>query len=283
LRPNHQNHRSVESKPNYFLIPTDFTEQTYIALEQSYNLARFHNARLLLLNVSEDGDVYSRKKLEDMAVKARKESGLVVETMVKHGNIYTEVEKLSDALEPKMIVLGLESKIGLDKIVGPSAFRLIRESGYPVLTIRGKVHKKGAENILLPLDLTKETREKVSKAIELAKDYGANIRIVSVLSSTKERDENKLMAYSNQVRDYIKKSGIKTSIRTLRGKDVPKMVLNYGYSIDADLILIMSKAELNLREFFIGTVAQRIINESNIPVLSIRPTPKTITGSVLGS
>jgi nucleotide-binding universal stress UspA family protein len=273
----------VESKPNYFLIPTDFTEQTYIGLEQSYNLARFHNARLLLLNVSEEGDATARKKLEDMAVKARKESGLVVETMIKKGNIYTEVEKLTDALEPKMIVLGLESKIGLDKLVGPNAFRLIRESKYPVLTIRGKVHKRGAENILLPLDLTKETREKVSKAIELAKDYGANIRIVSVLSSTKERDENKLMAYSNQVRDYIKKAGIKTSIRTLRGKDVPKMVLSYGYSIDADLILIMSKAELNFREFFIGTVAQRIINESNIPVLSIRPTPKVISGSVLGS
>jgi nucleotide-binding universal stress UspA family protein len=274
----------VESKPNYFLIPTDFTEQTYIALEQSYNLARFHNARLLLLNVAEENDSYSRKKLEDMAIKARKESGLVVETMVKKGNIYTEIEKLSDAIEPKMIVLGLESKIGLDKIMGPNAFRLIRESRYPVLTIRGKVHKKGCENILLPLDLTKETREKVSKTIELAKDYGANIRIVSVLSSTKERDENKLMAYSSQVRDYIKKAGVKTSIRTLRGKDIPKMVLNYGYSIDADLILIMTKAELNLREFFIGTVAQRIINESNIPVLSIRPTvKKDMTSSVLGS
>jgi len=274
----------VESKPNYFLIPTDFTEQTYIALEQSYNLARFHNARLLLLNVAEDNDSSARKKLEDMAVKARKESGLVVETMSKKGNIYTEVEKLAEALEPKMIVLGLESKIGFDKIVGPSAFRLIRESNYPVLTIRGKSHKKGCENILLPLDLTKETREKVVKALELAKDYGANIRIVSVLSSTKERDENKLMAYSNQVRDFIKKSGVKTSIRTLRGKDIPKMVLNYGYSIDADLILIMSKAELNLREFFIGTVAQRIINESNIPVMSIRPSLKRdLTGPVLGS
>ena len=274
----------MESKPNYFLIPTDFTEQTYIALEQSYNLARFHDARLLLLNVAEDNDNQARKKLEEMAAKARKESGLVVETMSKKGNIYTEVEKLAEALEPKMIVLGLESKIGFDKIVGPSAFRLIRESSYPVLTIRGKVHRKGCENILLPLDLTKETREKVTKALELAKDYGANIRIVSVLSSTKERDENKLMAYSNQVRDYIKKSGVKTSIRTLRGKDIPKMVLNYGYSIDADLILIMSKAELNLREFFIGTVAQRIINESNIPVLSIRPSVKRdLTGPVLGS
>lgn len=50
------------------------------------------------------------------------------------------------------------------------------------------------------------------------------------------------------------------------------LVLDYGHEVEADLILIMSKAELSMKEFFIGTVAQRIINESDIPVLSFRPT-----------
>ena len=33
----------------------------------------------------------------------------------------------------------------------------------------------------------------------------------------------------------------------------------------------MTKAELSMKEFFVGTTAQRIIDISNIPVLSIRP------------
>ena len=49
------------------------------------------------------------------------------------------------------------------------------------------------------------------------------------------------------------------------------MMVNYAKEIDADLIMIMSKAELNLKEYFIGTTAQNIISTSDIPVLSIRP------------
>ena len=48
---------------------------------------------------------------------------------------------------------------------------MVRESKHPVITIRGKVHRDGCKTILLPLDLTKETREKVNKAIELAKIF----------------------------------------------------------------------------------------------------------------
>lgn len=269
----------MSDQENIFLVPTDFTAQTYIALEQCYNLARFNNATILLLNVAEEKDNTASKKLEEMAEKARKESGLQVRTMMTNGNIYSEIERVANEKKVKMIVLGLESKIGIDKLVGPNAFKLVREASVPVLTIRGKKHKKGCENIVLPLDLTKETREKVAKAIEFAKYFGAAIRVVSVLSSKKEENENKLIAYSAQVRDFIKKEHVKCSIKTLRGSDIAELVLNYANSIDADLIMIMSKAELNLKEFFIGTTAQKVINMSEIPVLSIRPRERKDTSS----
>jgi nucleotide-binding universal stress UspA family protein len=121
------------------------------------------------------------------------------------------------------------------------------------------------------VDLTKETREKVSKAIELAKLFNADIRVISILTHKDEEAENKLISYSNQVWKFIKDEGVRCTIKTLRGHDVPQMVLDYGHEVEADLILIMSKAELSMKEFFIGTVAQRIINESDIPVVSYRP------------
>ncbi len=272
----------MENSENIFLVPTDFSEQTVIALEQSYNLARFNDASILLMLVAKDADSVAEIKLERMAQKARKESGLKVETMIRKGNPYKEIEKVAKERNVKMIVLGLESKITIDKIVGHNAFKLVREAKGPVLTIRGKKHRKGCDNIVLPLDLTKETREKVAKAVEFAKYFGAAIRVVSVLTSKKEVNENKLMAYSAQVRQYIKDEKIKCSIKTLRGKDIANLVVNYASAIDADLIMIMSKAELSMREVFIGTTAQRIINISNVPVLSIRPMKrKDMTGSFM--
>jgi nucleotide-binding universal stress UspA family protein len=248
---------------NCILVPIDLTEQTVIAFGQSHNLARLTNSKIVLLSVDEGNPPSSvRKALDEIAN---------VEIITRKGNVYEEINKVADEINPLFVMIGLTSKITLDKITGQNAYRMIRESKHPVITIRGKVHRDGCKIILLPLDLTKETREKVHNAVELAKLFNAEIRIISILTDEGKSDENKLISYSNQVWKYIKDHGVGCTVKTLRGKDVVKMVLDYGNEIEADLILIMSKAELSMTEFFIGSVAQRLINESDIPVLSYRP------------
>lgn len=253
---------STKKTENCILVPIDSTEQTVIALNQSYNLARLTNSKIVLLNVDEENSSAGQKPLDAIPN---------VEIIIRKGNVYEEINKVADEIKPLFIMIGLTSKITLGKVIGQNAFRMIRESKHPVITIRGKVHRDGCKTILLPLDLTKETREKVHHAVELAKLFNADIRIISILSQDNKENENKLIAYSNQTWKYIKENGVRCTVKTLRGKDIVKMVLEYGHEVEADLILIMSKAELSMKEFFIGTVAQRLINESDIPVLSYRP------------
>lgn len=259
------------SSINSILVPIDSTEQTIIALSQTYNLARLTNSKIVLLSVDEGHPPFVQKKLDELAKEASVKSGQPVETMIRKGNVYEEINKVADVLNPLFVMIGLTSKITVGKIIGQNAFKMVRESKHPVITIRGKVHRDGCKTILLPLDLTKETREKVNKSIELAKIFSADIRVISILTAKDEESENKLISYSNQVWKYIKDEGVRCTIKTLRGNDICQMVLDYGKEVEADLILIMSKAELSMKEFFIGTVAQRIINESEIPVVSYRP------------
>ncbi|MES2590287.1 MAG: universal stress protein [Bacteroidota bacterium] len=256
---------------NSILVPIDSTEQTMIALSQSYNLARFTNSKIVLLSVDEDKSPAVKKKLDELAKVASQKSGQPVETMIREGNVYEEINKVADVLNPLFVMIGITSKLSLGNLMSKNAFKMVRESKHPVITIRGKVHRDGCKTILLPVDLSKETREKVTKAVELAKLFRADIRVISILTENDEAAENKLISYSNQVWKFIKDQGIRCTIKTLRGQDIPKMVLDYGREVEADLILIMSKAELSVKELFIGTVAERIINESEIPVLSFRP------------
>ncbi len=261
------------------LIPLLSAEQTMIALGQSYNLARLTNSRIVLLGVetSSESEKQGRpslpikKRLIELAKIASQKSGQPVETLYRDGNVYDEINKVADVLNPLFIMIGLTSKLGFGKIMSKNAFKMVRESKFPVITIRGKVHRDGCKTILLPVDLSKETREKVRRAIELAKIFHSDIRVISILTTKDEDAENKLISYSNQVWKYIKDQGIRCTIKTLRGKDIPKMIQDYGREVEADLILIMTKAELSLKEMFIGTVAQQIISESDIPVLSFRP------------
>jgi nucleotide-binding universal stress UspA family protein len=58
---------------------------------------------------------------------------------------------------------------------------------------------------------------------------------------------------------------------------VVEEILQAGKRVVADLIMIMTQQEVGFTDLFISSAAQEIINNSDIPVLSIRPTPKKDT------
>ncbi len=258
-------------KHSLILIPIDFTEQSLLAIKQSYNLAKYTHSKILLLHVYESQGQERFEEISKLSKVTQEESGVETDFMNVKGNIYKEVVRVAEELEATMIIVGLESHMGTKDMIGASASKFIRESPCPVISIRGRDHRDGCENILLPLDLTKESRQKVDKAIEFAKYFGAAIRILGVFASADEKYENQLHAYAHQVKQYIKSKGIACTNKTLAGDNIAETVVEYANKIEADLIMIMTKTDLNMKEFFVGTTAQRVIDISNIPVLSIRP------------
>lgn len=253
------------------LVPIDFTEQSLLAIKQSYNLARYTNSKLLVLHVYENQGEENYDKLAKLTKETESESGIPTEFMNVKGNIYKETNRVVEELNVYMVVAGLETHMKSGDIVGQSASKFIRDCACPIITIRGKEHRDGCENILLPLDLTPESREKVDMAIEFAKYFGAAIRVLGVFSFSDERYENQLQAYSHQVKQYIKSKGVSCTNKSIAGDNIAETVIEYANKIEADIVMIMTKPDLNFKEFFIGTISQRVIDISNIPILSLRP------------
>ena len=51
----HQNNiKNMQNYTNQILVPIDFSEQSLIALSQSYNIAKFHNCAITLLHVIDE-------------------------------------------------------------------------------------------------------------------------------------------------------------------------------------------------------------------------------------
>ena len=280
------------------LVPIDFSEQSLIALEQSYNLAKEYHAEIMLLYVIEEDGVLSKffssqqhddfkkkyqKQLDKLANKVSKENNVVVNTLVTKGKIYDQVAEVADIIGATMIIMGTSGSEGLKKkFIGSNALRVIRESSVPVITIKGKHHRNGCKNIILPLDLTKETREKVSKAVELSKIFhGATIRIVSVILTSDEFIINKLYRQMEQVKIFLEKEEVPCTAEIIKdlksGESLAQHILEYAYKVEGDLILIMTQQEVDFTDFFVGSSAQEMINNSTIPVMSIIPSPKKDT------
>src|SRR6185312_11695994 len=282
----------MKSSANQILIPMDFSDQALIALDQSYNLAQFYNAELTLLYVIEEGGALARifaksfdeaamkkeveEKLHELAKETEKKKKIKVNTMVAKGAVYEKVLEVADMISAKMILMGSQGTVGIRKrFIGSNALRVVREAACPVITIKGKHHREGCKNIVLPIDLSKETREKVSKAIELGKLYGSTIRVVSVLFTLDEFVVNRLTRQMDQVKSFIQKAGVKATaemVKAIKGEEsLSQAVVDYSNKVDADLIMLMTQQEGDLSPMFVGSTAQGIINHSDIPVMSIVP------------
>lgn len=286
------------SKKTYqIIIPVDFGEQSLIAVRQSFNMAKLTNSELTLLHVIDNDlmDVLQsrifaksdlqaqhlagvKQQLDDLAEQIRKESGLTVNTRILEGKIYDAIVDVSAEDDAGLVIMGTMGAVGLKKkILGSNASRVVREAVCPVITIKGKEHRFGIKHILLPLDLTKETKEKVNKAINIARMFGSVIHIVTIVESGDEFITNKLSRQMDQVSDHIQQSGIECTTEFVEGGDVVDEILKVAERTQSDLIMIMTQQEIGFTELFISSAAQEIINRSEVPVLSIRPMPRKDT------
>ena len=276
---------------NHIVVPTDFSEQSIIALDQTYNLARATGSDITLVHVldatlmgsvlnlfssSETQEALLRTgvqtKLNEYAVEAFAKSGISIKSRIEKGKIYEEIVKVAEELSAAFIIMGTSGESTIKKkFIGSNAVRVINEAHCPVITIKGQKHRSGCKTIVLPLDLSRETKEKVGKCIEIAKFFGSAVKVISVIDSTDEFLINKMTRQMEQVKDFISSHQIEVTGEFIQGKHIAEEILTYSEKAQADLIIIMTQQELEWTEYFIGTASQEIINTSEIPVCSIRP------------
>ncbi|MFA5781215.1 MAG: universal stress protein [Bacteroidales bacterium] len=280
------------------LVPTDFSGQSLLALEQAYALAKLLNVEITLLHVIPEsnslfafgklfGESSEQKKndyeescnarLLKISESASKNSWIKVNHLLLKGKVHDMIVQVSKDIYARFIVMAANSSDPEHKkyIIGSNTSRVIREAPCPVLTFNGTNIREQFDTIILPLDLTKETQQKVARAIEIAKYYNSTIRIVSILLTNENEVVTHLTEQLKQVREFIEKRDIYTTAHIIHGDRIigglTSFILDYAYETDGDLIMIMTQQESNRRERFLGSNASDIISRSKIPVLSVIP------------
>ena len=273
------------------LIPIDFSNQSMYALNQACSLAQTKNSKVYILSVIEEQNKISslflddqtdilqnkvKSKLNQICEEIQSKYKIDIEVMVSKGKVYNQIIDVSKMISTDLIVMGTTGspKEGFKRFIGSNAERVVRLAQCPVITIKGQSLRKGCQNIILPLDLEKETREKITYAIEYARYWDATIRLVSVLLDDNQHNKNVLIKNINQAERFIKDAGVSCSAELVSGDKkvtLGDFVFNYAKENDGDLIMIMTKKEELSLSQNISVTARYIINNSEIPVMSIRP------------
>ena len=170
---------------------------------------------------------------------------------------------------------------GMQFITGSRALRVITSSNVPFVVVQERMIKDvGYRNIVVPLDLHKETRQKLTVVAEMAKTFGSKVHLIT----PKEDDEflhNQLLNHIKFADQYLTERGIEhvATIAKSDSSDFVKAVVRHSVEIDADLIAIMNLTEGNIFGVLGVPYEQEVIaNEAQIPVVCMNPIATGVGG-----
>lgn len=278
------------SKVTKILFPTEFGPLGEKAEANAVNLAKLYDAELVLMHAIHIpgglSKLFSQVNEDDLRKKAVAEleaygkqldpSGeLDKTTLVRVEDPEVAIVKAAQETAAGIIIFGTKGGSGLrDTMLGSAVNAVIRHAPCPVLTIRNKPEYAGFKRILVPIDLAQEAVEKVDWGIKLAKLFGAELHLYSVVTGSAD-DLLKLESRIKKSIDYARSQGIESVDAKLDSstEGIADATLAYADKIDADLICIMTQqeSETGLKTTLLGSVADRLVNISQRAVISIRP------------
>ena len=275
---------------NNILVPTDFSEVANNALGHALKIADVYKNEITLINIQDEGGIFglfgSHDKMElvreavntrmDALIAESKKSfpNVKINKRIEIGKIYKVITEIAENENFDSIVMGTNGASGLAQITGSNASRVINYAKVPVVVVKEQsISQNGYEKIVLPIDLSRESRQKVTWAIHLAKKFNSTIHVIYE-NSTSEEFRNRIFGAVNQTQDILETNKANYILRGLDDYKYPDSfsedTLAYANDIGADLIMIMSQQEKGFSEFLLGSYAQQIVNHSGkVPVMCI--------------
>lgn len=274
------------------LIPFDFSETAELALEHAVFMAKLHKAEITLLHVIESfsfasaisaafGKTQSEfeskikssaaEKLKELADKLHHDSGMKVTPRTENGKIYKKINNVAEEEKCDIIVMGTHGSSGTQEyVVGSNTYKVVMNAPCPVISVQVHAKKIGFKNIVIAIDNSPSSRQKVKHAAEIARHYNSNIHIAGLMTMSDIDLQRRFEVKVHQVRDYFEEHEIAHTVKVFKTDNTAATIAEYATQVNADLIMIMTDQEGS--GIFMGNAAQQIINHSKIPVMSIRPT-----------
>ncbi len=202
--------------------------------------------------------------------------GTDIEYIAHEGNPLEEIMKVAKSKDADLIVVGKKKT----KRKGVSHDKLARASYCDILIVT-ETSKTDIKNILVATDFSKHSKQALTKAIDLADQANAKLNLLHVYhvptgysKTGKSFEEFAHIMKENAQKDCaeflsdIDLKGIEINpVYVLADSDDDyEHIITSANASKADLIVVGAKGRTNLSAFFVGSVTEKLINFSDIPL-----------------
>ncbi|MFB6273482.1 MAG: universal stress protein [Salinibacter sp.] len=296
------------------LFPTDFSSVAEDAFAHAAHLALQYGATITVFNVVTPDDGEEANPMSFLPVMPTEEDmventppqRMEVQTVTQERGtvpvVYTQtdsdspetaiVDHASDQ-EVDLVVMGTHGRQGMDRLLsGSVAEEVVRRAPCPVFTLLapGDEHPDTPiDRVLVPVDLSEQSRLVLDHAVGLATAYGAPIDLLHVVEEAafpsaygldpltpaqpdvQERAREALDTLAAEVEEFDEP----INAHVLAGY-AARDIVDFAEEHAADLVVMATHGRTGLQRFLIGSVTEKVVRSAPCPVFTVKSFGKSL-------
>jgi len=260
-------------KKKTFIVPHDFTPVADNALDHAIRTAAPLGAQIYVLHVvSKEKSITEAEEGLSLVVKKFDHLGVDLIPSVRLGSIFEDIGDFAKEHHAELIFMGTHGAHGWQHITGSHALKVVTNSDVPFVIVQDKKIKfEGYKNIIVPMDLHKETKQKLAMVANLATYFNSKVHVVPP-DETDEFLKHHVQANIQFAKRFFSERDVKMESAIVPRSGFDKEVVKYAVGIDADLIAIMNINKTSFLPAITANYEQYIItNNAKIPALIVNP------------
>jgi len=281
------NHNMLQMKKiKPILFPTDFSSASLHTLYFAIDLAKKEDTKLIILNVVDESFRYniedepeevdfilndlilhSKLRLKEIVKAIKRQHFISVSAITYIGEITQSIARVVNKFNVKKIIMG--TKITQDLFLKSSSFNIVKNASVPLLTICEGSLISNFHKILFPFNERLMSLKKADEVIKIAKAYNSKIILLGVAETTSPNKKEIIIRNMKLIKSMFDNLGILNEVYYRVEKDYSKAILDYCSENKIDLITVANDLPTALSQKTKYSAAKNIINNADIPVLTI--------------
>jgi len=265
-------------KNDIVMVASDFSEFAECAIGHAIGIAKLLNYKLYVVHIwNKKKAKYSleeaEEKLKSVVSEIKDKEKIETEYIAREGNIFTTIGEIAVEIGANILTMGTRGKTGVQYIFGSYALKVVQSSPVPVIVVQTGNYRGSYSNVVMPIDESVYSKQKVKWAFWVAKKFKSKIHIFGKYDSD-EFLSKKIMNNCYQIKKIFDQNDIEYTLTLSDGKggNFSKQSINFASKVDADMILIMTSPDSLLPGFIIDAHDEQIIlNAAQIPIMCINP------------
>lgn len=269
------------------LVPTDFSDGAFNALEYALHFARLLNfsvevahayhmpatGSMVMVNITEILDKNGREELELLKTRVSNLSyakDVSVNYRTEHGTVVDMINRVSREPGFEFAVMGTQGASGItDKWLGTNAMDAAKFVEDPLMIIPANHMYKNIDHILFATDLKLSGNEDHLKFLSLiAEKSSAKIEFLHIRKQGENIEGQKLAEYLDQINRSFGKNHPR--IAYLYEDQVHKGIEEAIQSKRPELLAVVRHKYGFFEGLFRSSISQQLISESKLPILVLQ-------------